>query len=101
MKKFIPEFITDFKVLHSTKRSQAALMILKADEKTGSDDNKHPESDQWMYIVQGVGTAVINGEEMDLFPGMLLLIEAGENHEIINSGIKNLESINFYAPPEY
>jgi mannose-6-phosphate isomerase-like protein (cupin superfamily) len=101
MQKFTLDFDTDFKVLHSTKRSQAAVMVLKAGESTGGKDNKHEDTDQWMYVIQGTGTAVINGEETELVPGSLLLIEAGENHTIINSGIKNLETINFYSSPEY
>jgi mannose-6-phosphate isomerase-like protein (cupin superfamily) len=101
MKTFMPDFDNDFKVLHSTKRSQAAVMVLKAGETTGGDDNKHENSDQWMYVLQGTGTAEINGQEVDIVPGSLLLIEAGEKHLIKNSGIINLETLNFYSPPEY
>jgi mannose-6-phosphate isomerase-like protein (cupin superfamily) len=101
MKRFVPDFDADFKVLHSTRRSQAAIMVLKAGESTGGDDNRHENSDQWMYVMQGTGTAEINGEEVDIVPGSLLLIEAGENHMIKNTGVKNLETINFYSPPEY
>jgi mannose-6-phosphate isomerase-like protein (cupin superfamily) len=101
MKKIIPEYNSDFQVLHSTKKSQSAVMVLKSDESTGGDDNVHKESDQWLYVIQGEGLAVINGEEIELLPGMLLLIEAGEKHEIKNTGPKNLETLNFYSPPEY
>jgi mannose-6-phosphate isomerase-like protein (cupin superfamily) len=101
MKTFTLDFDSDFKVLHSTKRSQAAVMVLKAGESTGDDDNKHENSDQWLYVLQGTGSAEINGNEVDLVPGTLLLIEAGEEHIIKNTGIKNLETINFYSPPEY
>jgi len=76
-------------------------MVLKSGESTGSRDNKHEKSDQWMLVLQGMGTAVVNEKEIELIPGSLLLIEAGETHEIKNSGVKNLETINFYSPPEY
>jgi mannose-6-phosphate isomerase-like protein (cupin superfamily) len=101
MKTFMPDFDSDFKILHSTKRSQAAIMVLKAGESTGGDDNKHEESDQWMYVLQGTGTAEINGKEIELLSGSLLLIEAGEKHTIKNTGIINLETLNFYSSPEY
>jgi mannose-6-phosphate isomerase-like protein (cupin superfamily) len=101
MEKFIPDFDTDFKVLHSTSRSQAAIMVLKADETNEGDGNRHADSDQWMYVLQGTGTAVINDKEIDLTQGSLLLIEAGEKHIIKNTGIKNLDTITFYSPPEY
>jgi mannose-6-phosphate isomerase-like protein (cupin superfamily) len=101
MKRFIPDFDNDFKVLHSTAKSQAAIMVLKAGESTKGDENRHKESDQWMYVLQGDGIAIINNEEIDIVQGSLLLIEAGEPHVIKNTGIKNLETINFYSPPEY
>lgn len=100
MKRFTLDFDTDFKVIHSTEKSQAAIMVLKPGESTGGSDNKH-KSDQWMFIMQGTGTAVINNEEADLMPGLLLLIEAGETHKISNNSIKNLETLNFYSGPEF
>jgi len=101
MKRFTLQYDSDFKVLHSTKKSQAAVMVLKAGESTGDDDNKHENSDQWMLVSEGIGEAVINGETIELIPGTLLLIEAGETHQIKNTGIKNLESLNFYSSPVY
>ena len=38
-----------FNVLESTSRSQVAEMVLGPKEATGGPDNKHPESDQWLY----------------------------------------------------
>jgi mannose-6-phosphate isomerase-like protein (cupin superfamily) len=71
------DFDTDFKVLHSTKRSQAAVMVLKAGESTGGKDNKHEDTDQWMYVIQGTGTAVINGEETELVAGITIIDRSG------------------------
>ncbi len=101
MKQFTPNFDTDFSVLDSTAKSQSAVMVLKPGEKTGGANNKHENSDQWMYIVSGEGIAKINNEEIELISGMLILIEAGETHEIQNNSVKNLETLNFYSPPEY
>jgi mannose-6-phosphate isomerase-like protein (cupin superfamily) len=36
-----------------------------------------------------------------LAPGGLLLIEAGEPHEISNAGRVPLATVNVYAPPAY
>jgi len=92
----------DFKVLAGTGRSQVAVMVLGPNESTGGPDNKHERSDQWLYVLAGEGTATVAGQQIDLGPGSLLLIEAGETHEITNtSSQRPLETINIYAPPEY
>jgi mannose-6-phosphate isomerase-like protein (cupin superfamily) len=92
----------DFKVLAGTSRSQAAIMVLQPQETTGGPDNKHDRSDQWLYVISGQGKAIVTGQEIELGAGSLLLIEAGETHEIKNtSGSQPLETLNFYTPPEY
>jgi mannose-6-phosphate isomerase-like protein (cupin superfamily) len=76
-------------------------MVLEAGEVTGGPDNFHIESDQWLYVVAGSGEATVNGQNVALATGTLLLIEARESHEIRNTGDRPLETLNIYAPPEY
>jgi mannose-6-phosphate isomerase-like protein (cupin superfamily) len=90
-----------FRVLAGSERSQAATMVLSPGLSTGGPDNRHPESDQWLFVVLGRGKAVVEGEERDLEEGSLLLIEAGEAHEIRNDGDRPLETLSLYAPPVY
>jgi mannose-6-phosphate isomerase-like protein (cupin superfamily) len=90
-----------FRVLFGTERSQAATMVLGPGQSTGGRDNRHPESDQWLLISSGEGTAVIEGKEVHLQAGSLLLIEAGESHEIRNEGEHPLETLSLYSPPAY
>jgi mannose-6-phosphate isomerase-like protein (cupin superfamily) len=90
-----------FHVIAGTGRSQAATMVLEAGEVTGGPDNFHIESDQWLYVVAGSGEATVNGQNVALATGTLLLIEARESHEIRNTGDRPLETLNIYAPPEY
>jgi mannose-6-phosphate isomerase-like protein (cupin superfamily) len=90
-----------FKVIPGTARSQAASMILEPGQSTGGPTNRHERSDQWLYVIAGQGQATVNGVNVDLSPGSLLLIEAGETHEIVNSGDELLETVNIYAPPAY
>jgi mannose-6-phosphate isomerase-like protein (cupin superfamily) len=52
-------------------------------------------------VLSGKGRAIVEGKEVKLNEGNLLLIEAGETHEIINNGDKPLETLNVYAPIEY
>ena len=76
-------------------------MALPPGESTGGPDNRHDESDQWVFVLSGTGTAIVDGAEYELSPGTLLLIEAGEAHELRSASKKELATLNIYAPPEY
>lgn len=91
----------EFEVLTGNGRSQAAVMVLQRGEKEGGSRNRHKGADQWLYVSAGKGVATVNGKEHNLQPGSLILIEHGENHEILNNGDKPLETLNFYVPPAF
>lgn len=76
-------------------------MTLAPGENTGGTHNQHPHADQWLFVLSGNGQATINGKTISLKPNDLFLIQAGETHEIKNTGKKPLETLNIYAPPEY
>ena len=90
-----------FELLANTGRGQAATMVLDAGRSTGGPDNRHEGSDQWLYVILGEGKAVVEGEEWGLAEGSLLVIEAGEAHEITNDGESPLETFSIYTPPAY
>jgi mannose-6-phosphate isomerase-like protein (cupin superfamily) len=90
-----------FRIAAGTPRSQAATMTLKPGESTGGADNTHEHADQWLYVVSGTGQATVSGRALTLEPGALLLIEAGEPHEISNPGGEPLVTVNIYSPPVY
>ncbi|WP_226022119.1 cupin domain-containing protein [Halomicrobium salinisoli] len=89
-----------FDVLLTADGAQAAAMTLSPGQSTGGPDNRHRESDQWLFVASGTGTATVDGEAVDLSAGDLLRIEAGETHEIV-AGDELLETLNIYVPPEY
>jgi mannose-6-phosphate isomerase-like protein (cupin superfamily) len=76
-------------------------MVLRPGQRAGGDENVHTLADQWLFVVSGAGVAVVDGRRVDLDAGTLLLIEAGETHEIINEGAEPLMTVNVYAPPAY
>lgn len=100
MKHMTLEF-SSFAVVLKTEQAQAAVMTLAPGEATGGNDNVHESSDQWLFVVSGGGEAVVAGERQQLAPHSLILIEAGEPHEIRNTGEVPLQTLNFYTPPEY
>ena len=90
-----------FRIVGETSRSQAATMVLKPGASTGGDDNVHKSADQWLYVVSGRGRATVEGRAVTIQRGSLLLIAAGERHEIRNDGAHPLVTINVYAPPVF
>lgn len=90
-----------FRVVLGDKHSQAAQMSLNPGEAEGGPDNRHRGADQWMFVVAGTGTAVVNGKKLLLGNGTLVLIQRGDLHEIRNTGETVLKTLNLYVPPAY
>src|SRR5262245_19627166 len=89
----------DWDVLGETKRNQGALMTIRNGDSEGGPHNKHDKADQWLYVLSGSGTAVVAGKKVNLRKGALLLIEAGETHQITAGPRSVLKTLNFYGPP--
>jgi mannose-6-phosphate isomerase-like protein (cupin superfamily) len=90
-----------FRVALGNRRAQAAEMVLAPGGSEGDADNRHRGADQWLYVVAGTGTAVVNGRRFALARGKLLLIEHGDRHQIRNTGRGQLRTLNIYVPPAY
>jgi mannose-6-phosphate isomerase-like protein (cupin superfamily) len=95
------EFLSNFHVVAGNQHAQAAVMVLPAGDSTGGPDNRHSDSDQWLYVVSGEGEAVVEQQRSPLRRGTLLLIERNEAHTITNLGMEPLQTLNFYVPPAY
>jgi mannose-6-phosphate isomerase-like protein (cupin superfamily) len=94
-------FGAGFRVVLGDRHSQAAQMTLAPGESTGDSDNRHRGADQWLYVVSGVGVAIVNDNHLDLRDGTLVWIERGDRHQIRNVGRTPLKTLNFYVPPAY
>ena len=94
-------FRTGFRVSVGNKNSQGAVMVLAAGGTEGGPDNKHNEADQWLIVTEGTGAAMVNGRKLSLKAGTMVLIEAGDRHEIRNTGRGLLKTVNVYLPPAY
>lgn len=95
------QFGTGFKVVLGDEHSQAAQMTLAPGETEGGPDNCHRGADQWLFVVSGMGEAVVNGKKVPLRAGTLVLIQRGDIHEIRNTGRGPLKTLNVYVPPAY
>lgn len=90
-----------FRIAFDHRSVQAAEMVIAPGDKEGGTDNRHRGTDQWLFVVDGNGMAIVEGSRRLLRAGSLLLIERGESHEIRNTGSKLLKTINVYSPPAY
>ncbi len=90
---------SEWQILAETPRTQAGIMTIPGRGKEGGPDNRHESSDQWLYVLSGEGEACVNGTSIPLLAGSLLLIEAGDRHEIKATEPGQLRTVNFYGPP--
>ena len=95
------QFRKGFRVSVGNTRSQGAVMVLGPGDTEGSPHNRHRGADQWLMVTEGSGAAIINGHKVALKPGTLVLIEAGDTHEIRNTGRGFLKTVSVYLPPAY
>ena len=101
MKRDQLTFRPGFRLSVRNANSQAAVMVLAGGGSEGGSDNFHKGADQWLYVVEGSGVAVINGHKTTLKAGTIVLIEAGDCHEIRNTGRTLLKTMSMYMPPAY
>ncbi|AEL06212.1 cupin domain-containing protein [Xanthomonas campestris pv. raphani] len=90
-----------FKVLFSLRQVQAEEMVIAPGDREGGPDNRHRGADQWLFVVDGAGEAIVDGHTQALQAGSLIAIERGQAHEIRNTGDTPLKTVNFYHPPAY
>ncbi len=76
-------------------------MVLEPGKSEGNARNRHAGADQWLFVVCGSGSALVNRRRYRMKPGVLLLIERGDRHEIRNDGRERLVTLNLYVPPAY
>ena len=95
------DFSPGFRVAFRVREAQAAVMTIKPGDSEGGPDNRHRGADQWLYVVEGEGVAIVDGREQPLRQGDLLVVEQGEHHEVRATGDAPLRTLNFYYPPAF
>ncbi len=88
------------KVLYSGQHLQLVLMSLKPKEEIGLET--HPENDQFLRFEGGHGRVEINGNEYLVKDGDAVIVQAGAEHNVINtSETKALKLYTIYSPPHH
>lgn len=85
-------------VLYTAKNCQLVIMSLRPQEDIGAEIHK---VDQFFRVEEGSGEAVLNGVRTVIEAGFAIIVPAGTNHNIINTGNVSLKLYTIYAPPNH
>ena len=86
------------RVLYTTKRCQLVIMALKPKKEIGAEVH---ELDQFFRVEEGSGEAVLDGVRTEIRAGFGVVVPAGTNHNIINTGRVPLKLYTLSAPPNH
>jgi len=87
------------KVLYTGKNMQLVLMTLKPGEEIGMES--HATIDQFFRFEAGSGQCIINGNKYNVGNGDCVIIPAGSEHNIINTGKVAFQMYTIYTPPNH
>jgi mannose-6-phosphate isomerase-like protein (cupin superfamily) len=89
----------DFRqVLYTAKNCQLVVMALKPGEEIGVEVH---HLDQFFRVEEGTGEAILDGVHNAISAGFAVLVPAGANHNIVNTGSVPLKLYTLYAPPNH
>lgn len=85
-------------VLYTARNCQLVMMALKPGEEIGMEVH---ELDQFFRVEEGKGEAILDGVRTPIGAGFAVLVPAGANHNIINTGSIPLKLYTLYSPPNH
>ena len=86
------------RVLYTARNCQLVVMALKPKEEIGMEVHT---LDQFFRVEEGTGEAVLDGVRTVISAGFAVLVPAGANHNIVNTGSGPLKLYTLYAPPNH
>lgn len=91
---------TNFRtVLYTGKLAQIVAMSIPVGGDIGEE--VHPDTDQIIFIVDGEGEAILNGETRRIEEHDIVFVPAGTTHNFKNVDDEELKIFTVYAPPEH
>lgn len=86
-------------VLYTGQHMQLVLMTLQVGEEIGSE--VHKDNDQFFRFEKGLGSVVINDTTYDVGDGDVVIVPAGSEHNVMNTGHEPLRLYTIYAPTHH
>ena len=87
------------KVLYTGEYLQLVLMSLKPGEEIGLE--VHVNNDQFFRFESGTGKCVIDENVYHVKEGDAVLVPAGAEHNVINTGTDAFKMYTIYGPPNH
>lgn len=87
------------KVLFTGKNMQLVVMSLKKGEDIPME--VHPHIDQFIRVEKGNAYVKIGKEEFNLSDDDVVIVPAGQEHYVKNTGEEELKLYTIYTPPEH
>lgn len=86
-------------VLYTAKHCQLVLMSLPVSGEIGAE--VHEENDQFFRFESGQGKVLIDGNEYAVSDGSAIIVPAGAEHNVINTGEEPLKLYTIYSPAHH
>ena len=86
-------------VLYTGQNIQLVLMAIQPGEDIGEE--VHEDRDQFFRFEQGSGEVMIDGVTNQVKADDGVIVPAGANHNVVNTGSEPLRLYTIYGPPEH
>lgn len=86
-------------VLYTAAHCQLVLMSLLPGEEIGME--VHEDNDQFFRFEAGNGTVIVGETTYDVADGDAVIVPAGTQHNVINTGEESLKLYTIYAPAHH
>jgi mannose-6-phosphate isomerase-like protein (cupin superfamily) len=86
-------------VAFTAPHSQLVLMALQPGEEIGAE--VHADHDQFFRFEQGTGEVTIAGDTHSVQDGFAVVVPAGAEHNVKNTGSQVLKLYTIYSPAEH
>ena len=86
-------------VLYTAKHCQLVLMSLPVGGEIGAE--VHEENDQFFRFEAGQGKVLIDGNEYAVSDGTAIIVPAGAEHNVINTGEEPHKHYTIYSPAHH
>ncbi len=91
---------TDYRrVVYTDKQMQVVYMSLESGEYIPSEI--HAQTSQFIRVEGGKGRVWIEGVSHLVYDGVAIVIPAGKEHKVENTGKSPLKLYSIYSPPEH
>lgn len=85
-------------VLYTAEDCQLVVMSIEPQEDIGLEIH---DVAQFFRVEEGRGKVTINGQVMDIVDGSGIVIPAGAEHNVVNTGDEPLKIYTIYCPPHH